>query len=222
MKKLIEKEEKIPATKTNFSKRAFRSKYYSNILTENIQFFAFYACYLCQQEINLEIYSNNFKLMKRDLDWIKCPRCEKYILPKLTVKFGEEINKTGDMKKNTCIVENIVLFSPFILKNNYNTSFKRNEMKLDVEKFMLNYSTIFWDSLWYFKLNNLEYDFMQPYYYRFKPIKISPDLNISLNDLNTKNTKDKKNEIKLISNNNVNNNIFDYSKLQICNFNFII
>ena len=222
LQKLIEKELKIPVSKNNFSKRTFRSKYYSNILTENIKFFAFDACYLCQQDINLEKYSKNFKLMKRDLNWIECPKCKENILPKLTVKFGEEINKTGDMKKNTCVVENIVLFCPYILKNNYNTFFKKNEMRLDVEKFMLNYSTIFWDSLWYFKLNNLEYDFMQPYYYRFKPIKISPELNISLDDFSTKNEKNKKNEIKPISNNNVNNNIFDYSKLQICNFNFII
>ena len=219
LRKVLEKEDKIPVSKTNFSKRTFRSKYFSNILTENIQFFAFDACYMCQKDINLETYSNDFKSMKRDLNWVVCPGCGESILPKLTVKFGEEINKTGDMKKNTCIVENIVLFSPYILKNNYNTFFKKNEMKLDVEKFMLNYSTIFWDSLWYFKLNNLEYDFMQPYYYRFKPIKISPELNISLDDFSTKNAK---NEKQLISNNNINNNIFDYSKLQICNFNFII
>ena len=222
LKKVIEKEEKIPVSKNNFSRRTFRSKYYSNILTENIQFFAFDACYMCQKDINLEIYSNNFKQMKRDLNWITCPGCGESILPKLTVKLGEEINKTGDMKKNTSIVENIVLFSPYILKNNYNTFFKKNEMELDVEKFMMNFSTIFWDSIWYFKLNNLEYDFMQPYYYRFKPIKISPELNISLDDLSTKNTMTEKNEINLTSSNNVNNNIFDYSKLQICNFNFII
>ena len=28
---------------------------------------------------------------------------------------------------------------------------------------MPKYSGIFWDSLWYFKLNGLEYDFMLPY-----------------------------------------------------------
>ena len=28
---------------------------------------------------------------------------------------------------------------------------------------MKNYKEIFWDSLWYFKMNNLEYDFMLPY-----------------------------------------------------------
>ena len=222
LKKVIEKEEKIPVSKNNFSKRTFRSKYYANILTENIQFFAFDACYMCQKEINLESYSKDFKQMKRDLNWITCPGCNESILPKLTVKFGEEINRTGDMKKNTSIVENIVLFSPYILKNNYNTFFKKNEMKLDVEKLMMNYSTIFWDSLWYFKLNNLEYDFMQPYYYRCQPIKISTELNISLNDLSTKNTKTEKKEKNVSSSNKVNHSIFDYSKLQISNFNFII
>ena len=87
---------------------------------------------------------------------------------------------------------------------------------------MMNYSTIFWDSLWYFKLNNLEYDFMQPYYYRCQPIKISTELNISLNDLSTKNTKTEKKEKNVSSSNKVNHSIFDYSKLQISNFNFII
>jgi len=222
LKKVIEKEEKIPVSKNNFSKRTFRSKYYANILTENIQFFAFDACYMCQKEINLESYSKDFKQMKRDLNWITCPGCNESILPKLTVKFGVEINRTGDMKKNTSIVENIVLFSPYILKNNYNTFFKKSEMKLDVEKFMMNFSTIFWDSLWYFKLNNLEYDFMQPYYYRCQPIKISTELNISLNDLSTKNTKTEKKEKNVSSSNKVNHSIFDYSKLQISNFNFII
>ena len=113
------------------------------------------------------------------------------------------------MKKNTCIIENIVLFSPYILKNNYNTFFKKNEMKLDVEQFMMNYSTIFWDSLWYFKLNNLEYDFMQPYYYRLEEIKSYPEFEICLEDINGENF------IKETP-------VVDYSKLQSCNFNFTI
>jgi hypothetical protein len=32
-----------------------------------------------------------------------------------------------------------------------------------VEDLMLKYKNIFWNSLWYFKLKNLEYDFMLPY-----------------------------------------------------------
>ena len=214
LKKIIEKEDKIIYTKNNFNRRTFRSKYFSNILTENIKFYAFDSCIMCQKDINLELISKNLKEMKRDLNWTVCPGCGENILPKLTVQFGEEINKSGDMKKNTCIIENIVLFSPYILKNNYNTFFKKNEMKIDVEKFMMNYSTIFWDSLWYFKLNNLEYDFMQPYYYRLEEIKSYPEFEISLEDLNDKNI--------LKDNIIVDKYKFDSNKLQICNFNFIL
>ena len=167
---------------------------------------------MCQKDINLELISKNLKDMKRDLNWTTCPKCNESILPKLTVQFGEEINKTCDMKKNTCIVENIVLFSPYVLKNNYNTLFKKNQ-KLDVDKFMINYSTIFWDSIWYFKLNNLEYDFMQPYYYRLEQIKTHPEFNISLEEISVKNNT---------IDNVINLNNFDNSKLKICNFNFTI
>ena len=214
LKKIIEKEDKIIYTKNNFNRRTFRSKYFSNILTENIKFYAFDSCIMCQKDINLELISKNLKEMKRDLNWTVCPGCGENILPKLTVQFGEEINKSGDMKKNTCIIENIVLFSPYILKNNYNTFFKKNEKKIDVEQFMMNYSTIFWDSLWYFKLNNLEYDFMQPYYYRLEEIKSYPEFEISLEDLNDKNI--------LKDNIVVDKYKFDSNKLQICNFNFIL
>ena len=78
---------------------------------------------------------------------------------------------------------------------------------------MMNYSTIFWDSIWYFKLNNLEYDFMQPYYYRLEQIKSHLEFNISLEDIRTKT-----NTIEKV----INLNNFDDSKLKICNFNFTI
>ena len=216
LKKIIENEEKITYNKNNFSRRTFRSKYYPNILTENIKFYAFDSCIMCQKDINLELISKNLKDMKRDLNWTVCPNpeCGENLLPKLTVQFGEEINKTGEMKKNTCIIENVVLFSPYILKNNYKMFFKKNEMRIDVDKFMMNYSTIFWDSLWYFKLNNLEYDFMQPYYYRLAEIKPYQEFDISLEDNTVKNN--------IIVENVIDRNKFDNNKLQICNFNFTI
>ena len=216
LKKIIENEEKITYNKNNFSRRTFRSKYYPNILTENIKFYAFDSCIMCQKDINLELISKNLKDMKRDLNWTVCPNpeCGENLLPKLTVQFGEEINKTGEMKKNTCIIENVVLFSPYILKNNYKMFFKKNEMRIDVDRFMMNYSTIFWDSLWYFKLNNLEYDFMQPYYYRLAEIKPYQEFDISLEDNTVKNN--------IIVENVIDRNKFDNNKLQICNFNFTI
>ena len=181
--KIIKKDEKIKYKKVNFSKRTFRSKYYPTILTENIKFYGFDTCIVCQKDINLEIISKDLKKMNRDLTWTNCPNpeCQTPILPKLTVQFGEEINKSGEMKTNTCIYDTVVLFSPYVLKNNYNSSFSRNVgVKLDVHELMMKYSSIFWNSLWYFKINGLEYDFMQPYYYRLAAIKPYKELKVTL------------------------------------------
>jgi hypothetical protein len=184
LQKIIEKDEKSSAkqlTKNNFSKRTFRSRYYPNILSENIKFYAFDTCMFCQKDINLELISKNLKDMNRDLNWTNCPSCQEQILPKLTVQYGEEINKNGDFKTNTCKFDTVVLFSPYILKNNYNSYFPRNiGVKLDVDELMMKYSSIFWNSLWYFKLNGLEYDFMQPYYYRLEIVKPYKELKVTL------------------------------------------
>ena len=192
LKKIIKKDEKIKYKKVNFSKRTFRSKYYPNILTENINFYGFDTCIVCQKDINLEIISKDLKNMNRDLTWSTCPNpeCKSPLLPKLTVQFGEEINKNGEMKANTCNYDTAVLFSPYILKNNYNTSFSRNiGVKLDVHELMMKYSSIFWNSLWYFKINKLDYDFMLPYYYRLQEIKPYKELKVSLVE-NGKNESD--------------------------------
>ena len=190
--KIIKKDEKITYKKVNFSKRTFRSKYCPTILTENIKFYGFDTCIVCQKDINLEIISKDLKKMNRDLTWTNCPNpeCQTPILPKLTVQFGEEINKNGEMKTNTCIYDTVVLFSPYVLKNNYNSSFSRNVgVKLDVDELMMKYSSIFWNSLWYFKINGLEYDFMQPYYYRLQAIKPYKELKVTLVE-NGKNSSD--------------------------------
>ena len=232
LKKVIENEDKIIYKKINFSRRTFRSKLYPNILTEHIKFYSFYPCVNCQKMYNLESISKNLKEMKRDLFLIKClnPKCGESFLPRLTIQFGEEINKNGDMKNNTCKYESVVLFSPYILKNNYNTQFFFSNMgiKLDVEQFMFKYSNIFWNSLWYFKLNGLEYDFMQPYYFRLSSNEIKSKLNIVLEDIEKDNVKNNEsyNEENNEKNNGENNDetpeFFDQKKFEICSFNFMI
>ena len=216
LQKIIEKEEKTTYKKNNFSRRTFRSKYYSNILTENINFYAFDTCIECQEDnnnyINLELISKNLKAMKRDLAWTICPNCKTSLLPKLTVHFGEEINKNGDFNNNTSNYETVVLFSPYILKNNYNTSFSRNVgVKLNVDDLMMKYSPIFWNSLWYFKLNKLEYDFMLPYYYRLQEILPYKDLKVTLIEQGKNESDDEEDK-----------EIFDMNKFQITRNSFTI
>ena len=82
--------------------------------------------------------------MNRELMWTKCPSCKENILPKITIQYGTEINKSGKLKLNTSKNDCVVLFSPYFLKVNYNNSLLRNfGVKLDVEELMLRYNTIF-------------------------------------------------------------------------------
>ena len=158
----IKKESEPKYTNKNFRKRTFKSKYYGNILSDNIMIYAFDTCINCQENINLETASLNCKEMSRELMWAKCS-CGEYILPKITVQYGTEINKSGKIKLNTSKIDCVVLFSPYFLKVNYHSLIRNFGIKLDVEELMLKYNVIFWNSVWYFKLYNLEYDFMLPY-----------------------------------------------------------
>ena len=183
--------------KEGFRNRTLKSKYYGNILSDDIQFFAFDSCISCQQDIDLESVSKNFKEMDRELTWIKCPSCGNPILPKITVQFGKEINKNGKMKQNSCKLDSVVLFSPFFLKDNYNSvALRACGVKLDVEDLMLKYNNIFWNSLWYFKLKQLEYDFMLPYEEQIEK-KVDDYLYIVIGDEENQNkTYHKKNYVR--------------------------
>ena len=161
---LIGNEINTKYNKTNFKKRVFRTKYNKLIMSEDIIFYAFDNCTKCNNDINIELICKDYKNMARELQWAKCSRCNEKILPKLSFQFGREINKGGDMTINTCYYDSAILYSPFTLKNNYKTTvLKKFNVKLDIDMLMKQYRDIFWDSLWYFKLNNLEYDFMLPY-----------------------------------------------------------
>ena len=201
--------------KEGFRNRTFKSKYYGNILTEDIIFFAFDGCMdiNCQKEIiDLEYASMNFKAMDRELTWTKCPKCGTPILPKLSVQFGKEINKIGKMKENTCKLDSVVLFSPLDLKNNYNSvALRAYGVKLDVEDLLLKYNNIFWNSLWYFKLKHLEYDFMLPYEEGLEK-EVDDYLDISIGDDEEKEIK-KYNKEKYVRNFEVDS--FKPDKLEI-------
>jgi hypothetical protein len=179
----LQKDANMKYTKTNFKKRGFKSKYYGKILSDDIMIYAFDTCINCQENINLETLSLNYKDMTRELMWTKCPHCNEYILPKITVQFGDEINKSGKLSINTSKNDCLVLFSPYFLKvNSSNSLVRKFGTKLDVEELMLKYNTIFWNSVWYFKLNNLDFDFMLPYEQQLNEIICAKNIILSTLD----------------------------------------
>ena len=169
---------------------------HNEIFTNDIKYF---------QSLNINTKTIKFKEIKQQ------ETIEKFI-EEIYSNAYLNIGKAGIQIKK--VNETEILFSPYILKNNYNTvfSFSKIGIKLDVDEFMMKYSNIFWDSLWYFKLNNLEYDFMMPYYYKLAPILPDPRFNIILVE-NEKNVGEVNDE---------ESGVFDTSKFQISNFNFIL
>ncbi len=45
-----------------------------------------------------------------------------------------------------------------------NTSFIESRLKLDLDTFKMKFNAIFWNSIWYFVIKGLPYDFFMPYY----------------------------------------------------------
>ena len=77
---------------------------------------------------------------------------------KLAKRLGIKLNKRG--KTNTSSSEKLVLYSPFYLKSNYNLALTNDSKILDVENFRSIYTALYWNSIWYFKLKDLNYNFM--------------------------------------------------------------
>ena len=100
------------------------------------------------------------------------------------------------MKYNTCKYDSVVLFSPYSLKMNYKTLLKDFGIKLDVEELMFKYSNIFCNSLWYFKLNNLEYDFMLPYEKELDEEIFNDNIEVIINEVYKRSLEKKESKIK--------------------------
>lgn len=154
---------------TKFRKRTFKNKYDISVLNGDVKFFANDFCMECGSELDLDKLSRNFNEMRRDILWATCTVCNANLLPKIGIRLGSEYNKFNKLQFDTSTYEGIVLYSPFFLKYNYNNGLlKEFRTKLDLENFKLRFNALFWDSIWYFNLKNLDFDFMLPYEYNVK------------------------------------------------------
>ena len=120
-------------------------------------------CIECQNVLDLESLYKNSKEIREDFLWIKCPICRHSLLPKIKVKFQEENDENFEKIRP----EDIPLLSPNSLLNSC-LLILSNGTNYDVNIFMNQDPSIFWSSIYFFKLYNLEYEFMLPYYNKIK------------------------------------------------------
>ena len=144
--------------KKSFRKRTMKSIYDKYMIKEKVTFNMEEICNNCDHKIDIYNFQKNINNTNDDIVWAKCPFCGFGYLPKLKVIFGDEINKNDKLSKCTSIVDEVILYSPKTLKMNF-----FDNSNIDIDNFKLNYNPIFWNLIWYFKINGLPFDFFLPY-----------------------------------------------------------
>ena len=161
--KFLLNKEKLPIYKQDLNKKNFRKRTMKNIydfymIKEKVTFFMEETCNNCDRKIDIYYFQKNINDTNNDIVWAKCPFCKSPYLPKLKVIFGDEINKNGKLKKCTSIVDEVILYSPKTLEMNF-----FDNSNIDIDNLKLNYNPVFWNLIWYFKINKLPFDFILPY-----------------------------------------------------------
>ena len=148
--------------KSKFPRRTFRGEDETNILGDSISFNYFQKCPDCNKLIDIENISKDYKKMKKEILWAKCPFCN-YIKPEVTVNFGNSISSKYSTF-NCSKVETFTLYSPYELKNSLKDVIEKEKFHLlDIDKFKMKFPNLFWSCIWYFHLYNLDFNIMLPY-----------------------------------------------------------
>ena len=182
----------------SFRKRTFKNECEKNVLTSQVQFYKFDQCIECQNLINLYDLCINFTNIKNDVMWVSCDNghCN---LPKIMVRFGKELNTQGNffgIEGKTSTTDEVVLHSPYNIKVNVKNGILREYgTKLDINNFKMQFTPLFWNCIWYFAINKLDYEFFLPYENIIKDI----------NDLDYENSNDGKINIVFITNTEIEN-----------------
>ena len=146
-----------------FKKRTFHSDEDDLIIGDTVEFDCIQICEKCEAIIDLELLSMDYKNMKKEVLWAKCPECTEYIRPKITVHFGNNFSNENSFQKCSNS-ETFSICSPYELKNYFTEIICKGKCGMfDVNKFKKSYILFFWNVIWYFKINNIDYDIILPY-----------------------------------------------------------
>ena len=148
-------------------KRTFHSMNEGNILGDKVIFYLKQPCPECYKDIDIIEVSLNFRNMVKEIFWAKCPLCGKYIIPKIDVLLGNEINvmkNDYDESINSSKFTKFVLHSPYELKNNIKNIINKEGFSIFLlENIKEKYPSLFWSCVWYFKINKIDLDIILPY-----------------------------------------------------------
>ena len=193
-----------------YHKKTFHSCKDGKCLGDKIIFYPKQKCPECGQEINITEICLNYKNMRKDFFWTKCPKCEKYIIPKLGVSLGNEITNIKETKENphynfkSSNYTKFILHSPYEVKVNLKKIKRQNRFKMfHAEFFKQEYPSLFWSCIWYFKLYKISYDIFLPYEWNISQTLFNHEEYIPTNIESNINIRNSINEIDINSNKNI-------------------
>ena len=174
-----------------------------DILGEEILFNAYGSCVDCKKgkESNEVVNLGNIcnTLSSKDIkdNRFKCNKCGNFSLQKLNFQLGTELFNKKISNDSSSVNIGINLFSPTYLKKDLlqiANAYKNNNF--DVENFRVNFPEEFWNSIWYFQLQNIDISFMLPYMKqsKIKFLQGSNTMNKSLNYLTQNNNNESTSE----------------------------
>ena len=152
-----------------YKKKCFHSIKDDKCLGDKIKFYNKQKCPECGHEIDISEICLNFKNMRKDFFWAKCPYCENFIIPKLGVTLGTEIiskenNEDLYNEYYSSSYTRFILLSPYELKINLKKIKKKEGFKIfHIINFKEEYPNLFWSCVWYFKLLKINLDIILPY-----------------------------------------------------------
>jgi hypothetical protein len=168
----INKELKYILVSKNPNDRKFRSRSIKlpgvddYILGEEIFFDVFGVCLSCKNNsINLEKICEELSPneLNKNNNRFKC-KCGDWNIQKLNFKIGTELYNKNLTSNHSSLKEGVILYSPTNLKKKLlNILSSSNEKKFELNNFRMKYPEEFWNSVWYFKLKEIDISFMLPY-----------------------------------------------------------
>ena len=170
---------KLSKNKESFIKRSLKSRneWEDMIISNDIKYTCFSKCIGCGKIIDIGKICANLSLMhlknQNGIDMVRCSHkgkdgksCDYYNCLRLKFRYGEELFNPKITKFSSCKNYNVTLLSTCSLKEklfDLSKNYKDSGKKIDIDLFKKNHQLEFWNSIWYFELNDIDISFILPY-----------------------------------------------------------
>ena len=133
-----------------FSKRGIYSQ--DENIQESIEFGLKTMCCYCRRLNEIEYPLLMEQKGKQNGILLQCGNCEKSFSPRIKVNINNKIIESFELISCWDMLQ--------FIKNEFMTNYKFN---IDVINLKKNYNEFFWNAVFYFSLNKLNFDFLTPY-----------------------------------------------------------